>query len=334
MKNDPEPENTDAARQNEQAGKLMTHMQHTLNYHELMLSDRVRNQTFHKALKKHVKEGVSVMDIGSGTGIWAIAAAKLGAARVVAIEKENILIPLIEKLAAKNGVSDRVEVVSGDSREANIEGKFDVIVTETVGNDAFDEGIVPTIIDAKKRFLKKGGVVIPEALAAMAAPAHLKGRAGLPAGIKLQYRYFELLSQDIPKKIIDPSKLKLLGAPATLAHVDLARVTEPPLLTDMKCKWELEDGSKFNCLVVWAKILLTKDVSLDTINHIKAWTPVCLPVDPLEKGPASIECTITISNRQYYWIVSHMENGRTKVQSHSPVFPYTAIQTHVRSGSE
>lgn len=334
MKNVLKPENTAEARHNEQAGRLMTHMQHTLNYHELMLSDRLRNQTFYKALKRHVKKDVAVLDIGSGTGIWAIAAAKLGAARVVAIEKENLLIPIIEKLASKNGVSDRLEVVAGDSREVKIAGKFDVIITETVGNDAFDEGIVPTIIDAKNRFLKKGGVVIPEALAAMAAPAHLKGRAGVPAGINLEYRYFELLSQDIPKKITDPSKLKLLGAPATLARVDLGRVTEAPALTDMKCKWQLKDGSQFNCLVVWAQIFLTKGVSLDTIKHIKAWTPVCLPVDPLEKGPATIECTITISNKQYYWIISHKKNGRSEVQTHSPVFPYTAIQTHVRSGSK
>ena len=329
MKNVQKPETTSEARHNEQAGRLMTHMQHTLNYHELMLSDRMRNETFYRALKKHVKKEVAVMDIGSGTGIWAIAAAKLGASRVVAIEKETLLIPIIKKLASKNGVSDRLEVVAGDSSEVKIAGKFDVIITETVGNEAFDEGIVPTVIDAKKRFLKKGGVVIPEALAAMAAPAHLKGRGSVPAGINLDYRYFELLSQDIPKKITDPSKLKLLGAPATLARVNLSSVTEPPSLTDMKCKWELQDGRQFNCLVVWAQIFLTKGVALDTIKHIKAWTPVCLPVDALDKGPASIECTITISNRQYYWIVSHMEKGRAKVQSHSPVFPFTAIQTHV-----
>lgn len=334
MKKDAQPETNEQARQNQEAGRMMIHMQHTLNYHELMLSDRARNQTFYQALKKHVKKDARVMDIGSGTGIWAIAAAKLGAGRVVAIEQEKILIPIIEKLAAKNGVGDRVEVVEGNSKEAKIKGKFDLIITETVGNDAFDEGIVPTIIDAKKRFLKKGGVVIPQALAAMIAPGNLKGRAGLPAGIKLQYRYFEQLSQDIPKKITNRSKFKLLGTPATLARVDLAMVTEPPSLTDMKCKWRLEDGSQLNCLVIWARILLTKGVSLDTIKHIKAWTPVCLPVDPLPEGPASIQCTITISERKYYWIVSHLENGRAKIQSHSPVFPYTAIQTHVRSGNE
>jgi precorrin-6B methylase 2 len=329
MKNDLQTEtHTDEARKHEQDTRMLTHMQHTLIYHEQLLSDRVRNQTFYKALKRHVQKNDSVMDIGSGTGVWAIAAAKLGASRVVAIEKEKILIPIIEKLASKNGVRDRLEVVEGDSRVSKISGKFDLIISETVGNQAFDEEIVPIIIDAKKRFLKKGGVVIPEALAAVAAPAHLSGGESLPAGLKMEYRYLELLNLDIPKKITDQTKVKLLGAPARLTRVDLRRVSEPPTYTQMTCKWRLKDASQFNCLIVWAEVLLTKGVSLHTIRHTKSWTPVSLPVEPFERGPALIECTIRISHRQYYWIVTRNENGRRTVQSHSPVFPYTAIFTH------
>ena len=323
---------TDQARQNEQAGRWMTHMQHTLTYHELMLSDRLRNQTFYNALKRHVKKDVSVLDIGSGTGIWAIAAAKLGASRVVAIEKERMLIPIIEKLASKNGVSDRLEVLEGDSREVTIAGKFDLIITETVGNEGFDEGIVPTIIDARKRFLKKSGLVIPHEVAAIAAPAHLKGKVEtLPAGLKLDYRYFESLNRDIPKKIADRKKIALLGTPATLAHVDLNTVTKPPTLTEMNCKWRLQDASQVNCLVVWARILLTKGVLVDTIRHTEAWNPICLSIEPLAPGPATIECRITISNKQYYWIVSCHAKGSRTAQSHSPVFPFTSIQAHMRS---
>jgi 2-polyprenyl-3-methyl-5-hydroxy-6-metoxy-1,4-benzoquinol methylase len=307
------------------------HLQHILTYHEQLLSDRVRNQSFQRALKKHVSKDTSVLDIGSGSGVWAIAAAKLGASRVVAIEREKLLIPIIEKLAFKNGVKDKVEVLEGDSRSLKISGKFDVIVSETVGNHAFDEDIVPIIIDAKKRFLKKGGVVIPCALAAVTAPAHLPARANpLPAGLKLEFNYLETLCLDIPRKVNNQSQVKMLGVPSTLTRVDLISVTAPPNLTEMACKWRLKDASQLNCLIVWAEIQLTDRVSLQTIRHSKGWTPVCLPVDPFEKGPAVIECTITISNKQYYWIVAHVKNGRRVVQSHSPVFPYTVIQAHAQ----
>lgn len=329
MKNALQTERTaEETRANDDNLRMLHHMRRTLAYHEQLLNDRVRNQTFYKALKRHVKKNTRVLDIGSGTGVWAIAAAKLGASRVVAIEKDEILIPLIRKLASQNGVSGQLEIVTGDSRQVEITGKFDVIITETVGNEAFDEGIVPIIIDARKRFLKKTGVVIPQSLAAVAAPAHLtRADQSFPAGLKLDYRYLEVLNLDIPKNITDPTSVKLLGAPATLTRVDLGKVREPPVLSEMTCSWKLKDAGLFNCLVLWAEVLLTKGVSLRTFPDTTSWTPICLPVQPFERGPAVMDCSITMSNRQYYWTVAHNKKGKRKLQSHSPMFPYTAIQT-------
>ncbi len=329
---DREPELTpEQAEKNAQDLRTYAHLQHTLTYHELLLSDKVRNQRFQQAIKKHVGAGSRVLDIGSGTGVWAIEAARLGASKVVAIEKDPMLIPIIEKLAAKNGVKDRLEIVTGDSREVKVSGKFDVIITETVGNYGFDEEIVPIVLDARKRFMKKGGVVIPCAVTTVVAPAHLKNASEpLPAGLKLDFRFLEILNLDISKKLNDGSAFDLLARPAPLAHVDLMTVKEPPALTDMKCKWKVKDASQLNCLIVSAQILLTKGVSLATINHSSGWNPVCLPLEPLPAGPAVIECTITNSNKQYYWVVSHVKNGQRRVQSHSPMFPYTVIQSRLQ----
>src|SRR5207249_3487546 len=81
-------------------------------------ADSARNRAFERALRKHIRPGYSVLDIGSGTGIWAIMAAKLGAARVVAVEREKLLAPIIDRLARNNGVQDIVEIVNQDSRKA------------------------------------------------------------------------------------------------------------------------------------------------------------------------------------------------------------------------
>jgi hypothetical protein len=59
-----------------------------LGDHESLLGDRLRNQAFHRALKQYVTPDTCVLDIGSGTGLWAIVAARLGAKKVVAIEQE------------------------------------------------------------------------------------------------------------------------------------------------------------------------------------------------------------------------------------------------------
>src|SRR5262249_31393568 len=69
-------------------GPFFSHQAYELlKSHESMLADVRRNRAFHRALKSCVRSDTCVLDIGSGTGLWAIAAAKLGARRVVAIER-------------------------------------------------------------------------------------------------------------------------------------------------------------------------------------------------------------------------------------------------------
>ncbi|MBI3099863.1 MAG: 50S ribosomal protein L11 methyltransferase [Planctomycetes bacterium] len=79
--------------------KAYRRLQHLLPAHRTMLADPVRNRAFFEALRRSVTSRSRVLDVGAGTGIWAIAAARLGARRVVAIEKERLLIPLIRRLA-------------------------------------------------------------------------------------------------------------------------------------------------------------------------------------------------------------------------------------------
>ena len=115
--------------------------------------------------------------------------------------------PLIERLAAENGVADRVRVVRGDSRRVALPREFDLLVSETVGNLGFDEGILPIVADARSRFLRPRGRVIPEAIALMAAPAHEGWRPPLRA------ESFRSLALHIPR---EPGRrrVRLLAAAA------------------------------------------------------------------------------------------------------------------------
>src|SRR5689334_7099854 len=87
--------------------------------HARLLADGKRNRAFTEALARVVTPGSHVLDLGAGTGVWAVTAAKLGAARVVALERDTILAPIIEELARENGVADRVEVVTARARRAD-----------------------------------------------------------------------------------------------------------------------------------------------------------------------------------------------------------------------
>src|SRR6185369_15890546 len=112
--------------------RLYTYTAELFKAHEKLLTDDHRNRAFYRALEKHVTPESVVLDIGSGTGIWAIAAAMLGAKRVVAVERDPLLIGLIRSLAKANGVDDRVEAIASESRQVQLDREFDIVVSEMI----------------------------------------------------------------------------------------------------------------------------------------------------------------------------------------------------------
>ena len=190
-----------------------------LAYQQTLLGDARRNRAFHRALAARVRPGHAVLDLGSGTGVWAVAAARLGARRVVAVEREAVLVPVIEALARENGVADRVEVVRADARRVSLPRAFDVVVSEMVGNEAFEEGLVPVFERARTLFLRRGGALVPEWVALAAAPVRAPVALGLSPRL-LQSASVAALTAHVPRNL-HPAELAPLAPGRELLRVDL-----------------------------------------------------------------------------------------------------------------
>jgi protein arginine N-methyltransferase 1 len=132
----------------------------SFDFHHSMLADELRTTSFLSAIEATVNPGDVVVDIGTGTGVLSVFAAKAGASRVYAIEQEPI-IGIAREIASRNGLSDIITFVEGASLEVELPEKADVLITETIGNMALDEGIITWITDARERFLKPEGISIP-----------------------------------------------------------------------------------------------------------------------------------------------------------------------------
>ena len=92
----------------------------------LLLLDRAMAR--HASRQAH--QGARVLDLGSGSGILAIAAAKLGAARAVGIEFDVEAIPVAERNVERNEVADRVVILEGDAGELALLGApADIVVS-------------------------------------------------------------------------------------------------------------------------------------------------------------------------------------------------------------
>ncbi len=132
-----------------------------------LIGDSVRNKAFEAALKKAVKPGSTVIDLGSGTGFLGFLASRLGAKSVTLIESGEIL-DVSKKLAARNTIK-HCTFIKKHSTEVKGIPTCDVLVSETLGNYALEENIIETIEDGK-RFLKPGGIIIPGSITQFVCP--------------------------------------------------------------------------------------------------------------------------------------------------------------------
>ena len=316
---------------NQAEAQLYNHTNQLLQSHETLLSDRNRNRSFYRALKSSVTKESSVLDIGAGTGIWTIAAAKLGAKRVVAIEQDPLLIGLIKKVAKDNGVADRIEVIEGDSRQVRLAREFDLVISETIGYLIFDESIVPIMIDARARFLKSGGILIPESVRLVAACAHLENRhKTLPAGIPIVEEYFESLALNIPIGLPNRARLRIITSPQELIQVDLGTIKALPKLENLTARWERVDTKQVNCFVVWGEALLAPGVAIAT-RKTSSWSPMIYRIRPSTQEQSDIELKLTLTTKTNYWTATFTCDAAQEVQSYSPAFAAAELLARTRT---
>lgn len=125
-----------------------------------MISDGVRMRAYTQALRDAVKPGSVVLDIGTGTGIFAMLACRFGARRVYAIEPADA-IQVARETAEANGCADRIEFIQEMSTRVTLPERADVIVSDLRGVLPLYRHHLPSLIDARERLLAPGGRLIP-----------------------------------------------------------------------------------------------------------------------------------------------------------------------------
>jgi len=125
-----------------------------------MVADRVRVDAYAQALRKTVRVGSVVVEIGTGPGIFAVLACQVGASRVYAIEPSEI-IQVAREVAAANGYTDKIQFFEQFSNRVTLPARADVIVSDLRGVLPLFGRHIPAIVDARRRFLTPGGNLIP-----------------------------------------------------------------------------------------------------------------------------------------------------------------------------
>ena len=139
--------------------------------HRTMLDDVPRTAAYRDALESNpsLVNGARVLDVGCGTGILSMFAARGGASAVVGVDGAAPMAACARANVAHNGVDDTVVVVQGKVEELIKDGKipggansYDVLVSEWMGYGLLFESMLDTVIAARDAMLKPGGAVLPD----------------------------------------------------------------------------------------------------------------------------------------------------------------------------
>jgi hypothetical protein len=128
--------------------------------HHDMLRDAYRVLSYKTAIDATVA-GKNIVEIGCGSGILSMFAAKAGARTVTAVEESSIA-ELAREMFAANHCT--IDLRLGNSRDVALDQPADVVIHEIIGFDPLNENVLPYIVDARERLLRKGGRLLPHRL--------------------------------------------------------------------------------------------------------------------------------------------------------------------------
>lgn len=244
-----------------------------LNEHRRYLADRARLSAFERAIAEVVQPGSVVLDLGAGTGILGMLACRAGAARVYSIDRGGI-IELARELYRVNGFADRVDFIRGMSTEVDLPEKVDVVVADQIEGLGYEAGLLHFFDDARERFLKPGGAMIPSRVDLFLAPvesaearSHIEFWSSAPAGF--DFRGVRARAENA-NYLIKLDREQLLGEPVLAASLTLTTAT--PAALELEASFTVSRPGTVDGIGGWCSVGLSSNV--DISNSPLAATPV------------------------------------------------------------
>ena len=279
------------------------------SWHFTMLADEARNKAYRKAIESAVKEGDRVLDIGTGSGLLAMMAARTGAHEVVGCEMVGELASVAKEVIAANGYSDRIRVISANSNTIKVGEELpeqaDVLVSEILDAAVIGEGVLPSHRHAVDSLLKPNGKVIPARAECYVQLVALPGtRSAWPVG---EVEGFDLSGMQRFQRLDQAQVVHLaredwdgLTEVSPLWQVDFARVPRAVTEEDPET-WPLEltgtaDGSA-HAVVLWFDLWVDDETMVSTKpgGDLRHWgqSVYYFPEDVAVKAGGKVKIQVT-----------------------------------------
>jgi type II protein arginine methyltransferase len=247
-------------------------------WHIPMLNDVRRNDAFEAAIIAALAQtgpDARVLDIGTGSGLLSMMAARAGARSVTACEMVPIIADMARQIIADNGYAERITVHTAPSTELKVgehlDERADILVSEILSSDLLTEHVIDTFEDAHARLLKPDAIVIPRAASAIGCLVESQVLADYVfvdqvSGFDIS-RFGALASPKLPIHGT-MTDWKRLSDDVELVHIDLTRTQHQSDLHLLQIN-VLEDGIATG-IVQWMHVDLAEGITFD--NHPDGYT--------------------------------------------------------------
>lgn len=247
-------------------------------WHIPMLNDTRRNNAFEAAILAALAKagsGARVLDIGTGSGLLSMMAARGGARSITACEMSPVIAQVARTIIAKNGYSGVIDVHTASSTALEVgthmESRADILVSEILSSDLLAEQVLDTFEDAHARLIKPDATVIPRSASAMGCLVE--------SPVLSDYVFVDQVSGfDVSAfGALGPAKLPIHGTMTDwrrlsrdleLVHIDLTAPAHSSALKPLEIE-ALADGMATG-IVQWMHVDLAEGVTFD--NHPDGYT--------------------------------------------------------------
>lgn len=222
-----------------------------------------RNDLFRRAISAKVKDGDLIADLGCGVGVLGIFCLEQGAHHCWGIDS-SAAIHLARESMDRAGLADRYTAIPGSTFRTDLPQPVDVIICDHVGFMGFDYGIIRLMRDARRRFLKPGGAMIPQALDLMVAPVSsdtCRATALKWVGERVPeaYHWVDALAHNRRySHNFVPSEL--IGHGAHIGHIDFA--ADEPGFFRFEASLRIARAGRFDGFAGWFDCLLAEGVRM------------------------------------------------------------------------
>lgn len=264
-----------------------------------MALDQRRNEAYARALRRVITPQSVVLDLGAGTGVLGMIAARLGAARVYLVEPEDV-ITVAEELVHANGLAGRVQCIQGRIEDVALPEQVDVIVSVLTGNFMLAEDLLPTLFYARDHYLRPGGVLVPSGATMEAVPVQAE---------ELHTTYVARWSA--PQVGVDLSSVRTYAANTVIFENDLVRLAtplaEPQRLQRLDFRhddygavhiaadYAVTQSGVCHGWAGWSTIQLGDDwLSTSPFAPALHWSPAFLPLDPVMSFAAGDQVSLAL----------------------------------------